>query len=94
MASNLNQIKTCLHCVFFDSIRATAAKQSVTMAGFYIDQQLAAQTKAFTYLLWFSRTPQTGRKNPTLLQHRLQAFIWRPRYMGSWGVEIVGCVAF
>jgi len=66
MASNLDQIKTCVQYVFFVSVRATAAKQYIAMAGFYIDQQLAVETKAFTYLLWFLRTPQLGRKNPTL----------------------------
>jgi hypothetical protein len=66
MASNLDQIKTCVQYVFFVLVRATSAKQSVAMAGFYVKQRLAAQTKAFTYLLWFLRTPQLGRKNPTL----------------------------
>jgi hypothetical protein len=56
----------CLQYVFFDSVRATAAKQSVAMAGFYIDQQLVAQIKAFTYLLWFLMvTSARSRKSHT-----------------------------
>jgi thiamine monophosphate synthase len=34
MALYLNQIKTCVQYVFFGSVWATAAKQSVALAGF------------------------------------------------------------
>jgi len=73
-------MKTYMQYVFFGSGRATSASHPVKTTGFYIDQQLAAQTKAFTYLLWFLLSPFDYRKNPTLWLLPLQALFRLSRY--------------